>query len=801
MNMTWTRKRGTGAFLAIMLTLSSASFSASRFTVDSQGTPTSLVLADAQCLPADCSSSGFFLVEGNRPATQLKHVAINGNSLSVSESGGSPRFTFRIDSYPRHVSIHLTKIEGVTVPSVSLELRVQTTASLGAKAVDHLVNCNVRDGILTCKWNHLWRTDTAGELGCFAVYDAGGSDAAVDNTLAEIWSSETKMVRPGIADEWTAERVNQWVDEYARKFGPASNTMMLIEASSPGELHALTDLAIAHDIKRIYLHCVTWRGEYWPRNHTLDHVNTKVFPEGRSDLAGYAAFLHERGMTLYCHNVSLGIGKNDPNYIVGKVDHRLDAWGHGALEADAAADAPTLLFRPGPGTAKLPEYSESQVVNKRVTWDHMRIGDEIIRVGDYRDTDKPVWRLTKCSRGIGGTQAVAHSAGERGAGIWCAYNQNFVPPYDIAKPDSLLREMASRYADLVNDTKQDHIHFDGIEIHAVNPICEETAIDLVYSRVNRVVDSVRVGHPATASFELAFRRVDPWTYKSVKIPLRLDEKRKGDWLASSRLEAHFSITNCILYGSRTIEVCPPIGGAGLTLKTLGEHGLKDEMFGLLQDWRVILPAFTDADFAYLKTVVSRRHRSNHYESEDVPVLTKEDGKYRLQPHRIMGQANGRDPLTKFVQERGTIIRKQTMKTGDTLSLVNPYSAQGAAFYIRVLPGNTPGLVNPTVTTGDGAVQVAGTVLPRQYLHYDGSSSTAIVYDRSWNTVSTPAVARDAYTMPKGTADVSVSTEPPNPGLTLDVQFITKGPKYALEANQHLGAVQGQAVGGLAEQPL
>ena len=282
--MTWMRECGPGFVVATMLTLPSVALSASELTFSRQGMPTSLVLADVSFLPSDRSSSGFYLRRSKGPATKLRTVVADGDSMTVSQSGGLPRFSFRIDAYARHVSMHLTKIEGVTDPSVSLELRVETTTELGAKAFDHLVKCRSRRGVLTCEWDHLWRTDTDGKLGCFAIYNAGVSDSVVDDTLAEIWSSEAEMVRPGIRDAWTVERVNRWVDEYALKFGPASNTMMLIEATSPRELYALTDVAIAQNIKKVYLHCVTWRGEYWPRHHTLDRVNPKVFPKGRSDL-------------------------------------------------------------------------------------------------------------------------------------------------------------------------------------------------------------------------------------------------------------------------------------------------------------------------------------------------------------------------------------------------------------------------------------------------------------------------------------------------------------------------------------
>jgi hypothetical protein len=777
---------------------SSLSLAASQLTFNSAGVPTSLVLNGTNRLNLNQSASGFFLRQFNGQTVtekKLQNVVIDGNTYTVSESGGLPRFTFRIDAHTRYVSMHLTNIEGITDRSTGLVMRLNATIDLGSrwtlnnsytinkgtKAFDHMVEFSNSSNLLTCMWKHLWRTDTDGKLGCFAIYDGYVSDAEVDATLAEMWATETEMVHPDVTP-WDVGAVNARVDAYALKFGPANNTMMLIEAANPTDLYALTDFAISQNIKKIYLHTATWRGEYWPNYHSLDHINTDVFPNGLSDYAVYVDYLHDRGMIIYCHNVSLGIGENDPDYIVGTVDPRLDAWCTGTLEAAVDSSATTLLFRPDPGSS-FPLYSDDHVLADILTWDHMRFGNEIVQVGAYHDTDKSVWRLTNCTRGADGTNPASHTAGVSGGGLWKAYSANYIAPYDVAKPNSLLKEMAQKYADLVNAAKLDHLHFDGTEIYRTNPICEETVIDEVYRRVNQVVDSVRVGRTGTANFELAFRRVPPWSYVAVQIPLRLDEENKGTWLASSRLEAHFSVANGILYGSRTIEVAHPVGGSGLTLTILNNHGLKDEMFGLLQDWRVLLPAFTTADFNYLKTLLSQIPSNNHYQSEDVPVLIKESGIYKIQPYRIMGQASGTDPLTYFYQERGVIARRQYITTGQALSLVNPYSAQGAGFYVHMLASNTQNLVNPKITTGSGYVQVAGTVLPGQYLYYDGSSSTAIIYSNSWNIASIPSVTLSSYTMPNGTASVSVG--PSSPTLNLDVQFITKGTKYTLGANSTL----------------
>ena len=785
-----------------VLTFSSLSLAASQLTFNSNGIPTALVLNGTNRLGSNQSASGFFLrtFDGDSVTeTALRSVNINGNVYTVSESGGLPRFTFRVDNHDRYVSMHLTNIEGITDRSTGLVLKIMATVDLGSlwtgngsrsrtintgtKAFDHMVEFDDNNNQLICMWKHLWRTDTDGRLGCFAIYDGYDSDTEVDDTLAEMWATETEIMRPDVTP-WDVDAVNAWVDEYAAKFGSANNTLMLIAADNPAELYALTDIAISENIKKIYLHTATWRGEYWPRNYPLDHINTDVFPNGLADYKAYVDYLHDHGMIIYCHNVSLGIGEHDPDYIVGTVDPRLDAWCTGTLEEAADSSETTLLFRPDAGSS-FPISSDAHVHCDCITWDHVRIGNEIVQVGTFYDTDKAVWRLENCVRGADGTDPASHPAGESGGGLFKGYNANYLAPYDVAKPNSLLKEMAQKYADLVNAAELDHLHFDGTEIYRTNPVCEETVIDLVYSRVNRVVDSVRVGRSGKANFELAFRRVEPWTYVFVQIPLRLDEEnvRGQDWLASSRLEAHFSVADFICYGSRTIEVAHPVGGLGLTMEIINNHGLKDEMFSLLQDWRVLLPAFTTADFDYLESFLDNAPSSTHHESEDVPVLLEEDGVYKMRPYRIMGRSDGSDPLTYLKQEYGTIARRQYITTGQTLSLVNPYSAQGAEFYIRLESDNTQNLVNPVITTGSGTAIIAGTVTPGDYLFYDGSSATAIIYDNSWNIKSQPGVTLNAYIMPNGTANVSVG--PASPTLDMDVQFISKGSKYTLGANSNL----------------
>ncbi|RMD82748.1 MAG: hypothetical protein D6820_03240, partial [Lentisphaerae bacterium] len=316
---------------------------------------------------------------------------------------------------------------------------------------------------------------------------------------------------------------------------------------------------------------------------------------------------------------------------------------------------------------------------------------------------------------------------------------------------------------------------------------------LTYSKIQRVVDISRVGGPGISSFETAFHRTSPWTYRYVVIPLRLEKKtpkalKKNSWLASNRLAAHFSIANCILYGSRVFTVSSYIGGEGVTMETLKGHGLTEEMFTLQTYWSALLPKMSEADFAYLKKLLKRIRRGHHYQSEDIPVLIKENGVFKIQPHRIMGRANGKDKPTYFVQEGGSMLRKQRITAGESLQLVNPYQPQPPQVYIRVTEKNTQPLVNPRIEVGNGYVQIRGSIAPHNYLFYDGTKQEAVIYDRNWNILHKVPVSGQHFVMPKGTARVCVrnSDQTNRAGkINLEVQFVTLGPKYTLEANKAL----------------
>ena len=89
---------------------------------------------------------------------------------------------------------------------------------------------------------------------------------------------------------------------------------MIVQPNNPDELYALCRQAVALEMRRVYLHTDTWRGEYWPWKQSFLNINRAIFPEGESDLKALADFLLDQGVGLAVHTVSLVIGGLDPDY-------------------------------------------------------------------------------------------------------------------------------------------------------------------------------------------------------------------------------------------------------------------------------------------------------------------------------------------------------------------------------------------------------------------------------------------------------------------------------------------------------
>lgn len=761
-------------------------FGASQLTFDSSAQPTGLVLGDVSCLAAS-PDNGFFLREGEKD-NRLVIATTSGNTLIVSATGGSPRFTFRVDEYARHLSLHLTKVEGVgTNRNFQLRLSLQGKAEIGFKTLDDMISARSNSTTLTMRWDYLWAVPPEGWLsdgghGSIVLYNGALEGAALDAALAEVWAKESSMPRPAGQASWTETDVLAWVSRYQAKYQDMTEIQMA--AGSSEELYRLTDtVVIPNKIKRVYLHTATWRGEYWPNYYSRVQVNTNVFPAGKADLVAYANYLHAHGVQLRLHNVSFGIGKNDPDYIVGHVDRRLASWGKGTLELAVNATATTLLFRPAAGTVLPTERAELFQTGRRLYPGYLRLDEEIVKIGSINQTQEGAWQLDGCTRGLGGTEAAMHDTGTEMAGLYCSYDKNYIPEYDLGETNSLSDVLAKEYGDFVNDLQLDHLHFDGPEIHQIYPWTIRELLSRAYRYVDHPVTSSRVGRSIAANFEQAFSGVKTnlsLSYFALEVGVRLE--KPGSYLATSLLDTHFHAQEGVLLHGRRVQLTVPQSGLGVNQNVLNAHGLSSQVITLFRDWQLIAPKLATADINYLAANMTKTPGSSHYQSEDVQVLQKNGANYVFVPHHVMGRTNGQDAPWSIKQEKGAVARKQAIKAGDTLELNNPKAAQALTFVIRN-SDKALSLTNPRIEINGagGSLQATGILAPGEYLQYEGGV-TANVCDQNWKVVRTLPVTTSVFTVPAGPVSVrTTGTGTP----ALEVQFIVLGTPYVLATNGNL----------------
>jgi hypothetical protein len=708
-------------------------------------------------------------------------VITSGSNVIVTASGGSPSYTLSILEREKYVAVKLLDAEGVSEDDGSaLQLSIKRDGDLGLKTFDDLVTIGGNSVYTRIDWEYAWHERFTGSRGGIAIYDGSLSGSNLDLALADIWSTESEydMPRPAGQTSWTSTDVLNWVDEFATKF--ANQTKAAVQATTEEELYTMTDeYVIPNGFKRVYLHCATWRGQYYLVDQSIDDVNTNVFPAGQSDLKAYGDYLHAHGIQLHLHNLALSIGREDPEYIVGTVDRRLANWGSGTLASGITSSSSTIQFTPDSGVVYPPTLCWN------VDWSlYIRIDEELIQLTDI-DTSGSVWVGTVSQRGFVGTDPASHEADAEVVGIWCPNGKTFIPADDLEQPDSLTDEMAQKYASLINYAGLDQIHFDGMRFHDFKPWTAREMASHVYSLVNRPATSSQVGSVIDANFEYEFsqnRDNETILYTEIFVDLRdeLDATDECTDLAMNWLGANFIAQEPMLE-ARGVVMGRSGSANGLTVDLMKNHGFAAKTLLLFQHWKAIAPVFTDADRAYVSAVMEESDTS-HLVSEDVLVLERNDSnQFVFTPNRVLGRAED-DPFG-IIQEKGTVWRRQIIDVGDTLSdLYNPYAEQELTFFIRNRYDTDTVWTNPFINiTDSGSITITGSISPGESLEYTGGD-TAHVLDKNMNVIAALPVESSSFTVPTGYVSIRVEG---TGSASLDIQFITKGTPYVLEANDSL----------------
>ncbi len=630
------------------------------------------------------TACGFHLLKFNGKTVdriRLDLIALTGNDWQVASADpGLPSFVFEINEHPKHLALTLKKATGnFDDRSLGLQFTCRTRSACEVVPIDYMALNQSRGNELILNWPYLWNKNADDPLGGFAIAWSGTPEEN-DQRLAEIWATQA-LPHPDIGRPWTEEEVWKWIGAYHQKFAGLSETTL--SASTPEELYYLTDKMKAAGIRRIYLHTDTWREEYWPRTRSFVDVNPKVFPGGRADLKKYSEYVHQNGMLLRLHNVSGGIGPNDPEFVnKGAVDPRLETWFRGRMEESADATSHAFRVRPDPGVS-IPSLRFHHTYWNLSTF---VVGQEILRLADIANSDGPVWTLKIQGRGLDGSSAAAHPAGEKVTGLYSAYGQNYVPD---PKTD-LVRLMARRYADLINEAKLDHQHYDGAEIHRSEQAWGFDKFTYwVAQCVNRpTTTSTSGGVPSVWNLERRFSRIQGLKelgYWAIAFPLLLDGNRN----ASNWLDAHYEASSKILHDARRLGLQKPEPMFGVSRELLENHGLAPMLMELVQSWKKVVFRLNFRDLDYIRQFLSTiksplGYRSQHHQSRDVLVMEERDGKHLFVPTHILCR-EALDAPWITGQEFGPVAPRQYVQPGETLQLANPYAVQTPGLIIRVLP--------------------------------------------------------------------------------------------------------------------
>ncbi len=336
-------------------------------------------------------------------------------------------------------------------------------------------------------------------------------------------------------------------------------------------------------------------------------------------------------------------------------------------------------------------YNHPPALHPWFDFEWVVLGDEIIHVGSFEDTDKPVWRLTNCRRGQFATEALEHDEGASVRGLISAYKAVFVPEND----SPLLEEVASRYANMLNRCGVSHVEYDGAEIHTYNGRMWgfRKFASLVYKHLDHPVTTyTSSGTPPPCHFEYRLNATKhTWRGRDKGIvPVLLDEPFRP---ASNLLDAHWGLSQMCARGYSIYNIMKPDPMFGVNVKTLRAHGLTEELLETARHWKDVNRLIsTDQREQLRKTLYFAPdpcgQSGNHEKSRVVHVLSKHAERFEIHPSQVLSREGNADTVWHDGQEHGAISPRQFIKPGEVLRLVNPYRPQAPKVTLRCLWGWT-----------------------------------------------------------------------------------------------------------------
>ena len=649
---------------------------------------------DRELLATNDPGDGFYLLSRDNVPLRFDQLKVQDGKLVASCGAGVPRVTFGIHETDSYLAFHVERFEGVPATrEYSMHFKMKLIQPVRAFELDYMTEARGGNEVAV-DWFHIWNRNPENPKGGFALY-LPKDNADEDETILKIWVNEG-LPHPKVDGNWDLEAAHAWIDRWMKECGDQSR--FWLAASTPEELYAAVPYAEKAGVRDVYLFTETWRGgksePFWTNKQTNCGINKAVFPRGEEDLRAFSDYLRDRNMNLKLHYVSGGIGLRDPQYIGPSPDQRLASWGRGRLAQKADAKDTTLYFRPDPGTEmpfRVPDWSRRYTcppaLHEVFDFDFVVVGDEIIKVGAFEDTDKEVWRLEKCKRGQSMTKGDRHGKCAPVRGLISSYGAQFLPDND----STLLTEMAQNYARMLNQCRIPHTEYDGAEIHTYNGRMWgfRKFASLVYSSLD---------HPVTAFTSSGWAPPCAIEYRLNRTQHALRDRQKGIVgilpdqpfrPASNVLDAHWGLSQMCAHDYTIYNIMKPEPLFGIDIHALEAHGQTDQLLETARNWKRVNRLIAPEQRGQMRKTMFHEddllgQAGGHEQSPLVHVLSKSSGQWEIYPTKVLTRPGNEDVRWQDGQEHGAISPRQFVKTGETLRLANPFAPQPPRVVLRVL---------------------------------------------------------------------------------------------------------------------
>ena len=660
------------------------------FTLTAEGKPLSYTIGNgSNLIRAKDAGPGFYLSTGSGAGEKaIPFVSSESkDGKLILTAGDKTRVTLAVNAGDRFISFRLEKIEDVpkdTEPVLNFMVNFQSVVKPELVPFDYMCLTGGRFETVRsyskATWPYLWQRAGNDPLGGFALF-VPQNDEEHNEALLRIWTEE-KIPHPKVEGKWTYERAKQWAEEWNKN--AEDTTHLMISAEKPEDLDPLIDYAKKLNVKRVYMHTDTWRGQYWLKDCDVLSVNPKVFPRGEEDLKAFVDKLRANGLGTMMHTISYGVGLEGSKYLGKgkKTDRRLAHWGQGKLEKLISATDTTIFFRPDlgvkfPGTGTYPDYWK---------FTDVRIGEEIISC-KFEDTDQPVWKLANCVRG---PYAANHEGGTEVVGLLKAYGQNYYPDSMSDLPEITGKE----YADFFNRLGVHHHEYDGAECHNDVPWGFRKWSMFVYQNTEQPMTSNTSGGVANA-WDLMYRfkknGADTIYNKgsasgcgSGTAALALERDSR---LATSPIENHFIMALGAVANTPGYVFEKPEPMFGISPNVIHDHGLAEMIANQFTVWRELGPKLPPELRKKIAETYKKNPNSHHHNAKIIYEARRAEGGYEFQPFTIMTRGPV-DADWTTMQEFGSIMLRQYVAPGMRLKLDNPFPRQAPQFIIRVMNGYT-----------------------------------------------------------------------------------------------------------------